>query len=456
MNYKKFLETKTTKSVLCGFECEPGNLNLFPFQHDIVKWALRKGKAALFLDTGLGKTLCQLSWADEICKYTNGKVLIVAPLAVSKQTQREGEKFGVSVNICRTQRDVKDGINITNYEMLTHFNAKEFIGVVLDESSILKHSGSQTRQYITEIFKQTPYKLCCTATPSPNDFMELGNHSEFLNVMSKSEMLATYFVHDGSDTAQWRLKGHAENKFWEWIASWAAVLQNPRDIGYDGSLYDLPLLNIVEQVVKPDKSILFPKMAATLNERRSARKDSIENRIKIAADIANNIQEQVLVWCDLNSESELLAKSIKGAVEIAGKHDNDYKAKNMIKFSNGEIKALVTKPSIAGFGMNWQNCSNMIFVGLSDSFEAYYQAVRRCWRFGQKKQVNVYIITSLLEGSVLQNIKRKQLNAERMTSELVKHTKSTLQSELLGSYKITELYNPEKNFTLPNFIGGAL
>jgi len=460
MNYADFLEYKSMQSIDAGFECEPENENLFDFQRDIVRWALRKGRAALFLDTGLGKTLCQLSWAYEVCKHVNGKVLIVAPLAVSKQTQREGEKFGIAVNICRTQRDVKDGISITNYEMLSHFKASEFIGIVLDESSILKHTDSMTRQYITDAFSLTPYKLCCTATPAPNDFMELGNHSEFLGVMTRSEMLSTYFVHDGSDTSQWRLKGHAENKFWEWIASWGSVLQNPRDLGYDGSNYDLPELQITEHLVDSNlfeygktKGFAFMTIALTLNDRRKARNLSLEARVKCAADIANSIEGQVLVWCDLNAESELLTKSIKGAVELAGKHSNDYKVEKMLGFSTGKVRVLVTKPSIAGWGMNWQNCNNMIFVGLSDSFEAYYQAVRRCWRYGQKKQVDVHIITARTEGAVLENIKRKQKNAQIMTTELIKRTKDILKKEIIGAFKITEDYNAGQEMKLPFFLG---
>lgn len=460
MNYSEFLEAKSMQSIDAGFECEPGNKNLFDFQRDIVRWALRKGRSALFLDTGLGKTLCQLSWAYEVCKHTNGKVLIVAPLAVSKQTQREGEKFEISVNICRTQRDVKSNISITNYEMLSHFKASEFVGIVLDESSILKHTDSATRQYITDVFSLIPYKLCCTATPAPNDFMELGNHSEFLGVMSRTEMLSTYFVHDGGDTSKWRLKGHAESKFWEWIASWGAVLQNPRDLGYDGSSYDLPELQITEHLVDSNlfeygksKGFGFMTVALTLNDRRKARNLSLDARVKCAADITNSIDGQVLVWCDLNSESELLAKSINGSVEIAGKHSNEYKTEKMIGFSMGKIKALVTKPSIAGWGMNWQNCNNMIFVGLSDSFEAYYQAVRRCWRYGQKKEVNVHIITARTEGAVLENIKRKQKNAQTMTTELIKRTRDILKKEITGCFKITEHYNAVQEMKLPFFLG---
>ena len=227
MNYNEFLKTKIEQFKPCGFDCEPSNENLFDFQRAIVKIALKRGKSALFLDTGLGKTICQLSWADEVYKHTGKNVLILAPLAVSVQTKREGEKFGIDVNICRTQEDVKDGINITNYEMLEHFNADEFIGIVLDESSILKSFSGKTTKALIEKFRKTEYKLACSATPAPNDYEELGNHSEFLGVMTRTEMLATYFVHDGGNTSKWRLKGHAEEQFWHWVSSWASVMKTP-------------------------------------------------------------------------------------------------------------------------------------------------------------------------------------------------------------------------------------
>lgn len=459
MSYQDFLLTKEVKMESCGFEPEEDNPKLFQWQSDIVRWALMKGKAAIFADCGLGKTPMQLQWADQVSKREGKPVLIVAPLAVAAQTQKEGIKFDVPVTVCRRGGDVRPGVNVTNYEMLEHFDAENFCGVVLDESSILKDSTSATRKMLTEKFSETPYKLCCTATPSPNDFMELGTHSEFLNVMKQPEMLATFFCHDGGNTSKWRLKGHAEKKFFEWVASWACCITNPSDLGYDGRDFVLPELNIMEIVTKTKdmtnsegQFILFAEAVQTLNERREARRNSMDDRVKAAAEIANGTDEQVLVWCDLNAESEALTKAITGAVEVRGSQSPDYKEKAMNGFTERENRVLVSKPSIAGWGMNWQQCHTMIFVGLSDSFEAYYQAVRRCWRFGQEKPVTVYIIISDAEGCVKQNIERKQADAQRMTQELVKFTKDILQAEIRHTTRMSESYITIERMATPSWI----
>ena len=364
MNYDEFLKTKIEQFKPCGFDCEPSNENLFDFQRAIVKIALKRGKSALFLDTGLGKTICQLSWADEVYKHTGKNVLILAPLAVSVQTKREGEKFGIDVNICRTQEDVKDGINITNYEMLEHFNADEFIGIVLDESSILKSFSGKTTKALIEKFRKTEYKLACSATPAPNDYEELGNHSEFLGVMTRTEMLATYFVHDGGNTSKWRLKGHAEEQFWHWVSSWASVMKTPEDIGYNGDKYKLPALNV--QVVKvageTKRGKLIPSVVTDLQDRREARKESLDKRVSKCAElIKSHNMENCLIWCDFNDEGNALEKAIQNAVQVAGSDTNEHKEKSLLGFSTGDIKFLVSKPKIAGFGMNWQNCNNIIF-----------------------------------------------------------------------------------------------
>lgn len=462
MQYIDFLKSKQTLAVNAGFDVDKSKLNplLFDYQKDIVKWALKKGKVALFEDCGLGKTIQQLEFADRVCRYTEKPVLIIAPLAVAKQTQREGEKFGYYVNICRKQKDVVTGVNITNYEMIEHFDPDAFSGVVLDESSILKSYTSSTKNYLTEAFKKTPYKLCCTATPSPNDFTELGNHAEFLNIMSRTEMLATFFVHDGGSTQDWRLKGHAKDKFFEWVASWACCITNPADLGYDGSGFVLPKLNIIEHVVKSDKlededgqQLLCANMSMSLSERRQSRKDSAEKRSRLASEIANNYDGQSIVWCDYNDESAMLKSYIDGAVEVKGSDTPEHKTTAMIGFSEGNVKCLVSKPKIAGWGMNWQNCDNIIFAGLSDSFESYYQAVRRCWRFGQKKPVTVHIIISEAEGAVKQNIERKQADAQKMTSELVKYTKDILKSDIKSTVRITENYHAAEQITVPDWIG---
>lgn len=458
MTYEDFLSSKQIVNLSSGFDVPPGALNnsAFNWQKSIVRWALKKGKAALFEDCGLGKSLQQLDWSQQVCSRTGRDALIVAPLAVSAQTVREGIKFGIPVNSCRTQADVKPGINITNYEMLSHFDAKNFSGVVLDESSILKSYSGKIKNQIIGMFRDTPYKLACTATPAPNDFMELGNHSEFLGVMSRSEMLSTFFIHDGGSTQSWRLKGHAQEDFWRWIASWAVVLSNPADLGFDGSDYQLPPINVIEHIVKTNhkydstgQKMLFAPNIQTLNERRAARRESLKDRVKLCAEIANSIDKQILVWCDLNEESRELAQAIDGSVEVTGSDSDDHKANAMMRFSEGYIRVLVSKPKIAGWGMNWQNCDTEIFCGLSDSFEAYYQAVRRCWRFGQKNKVNVHIVVSDAEGAVKANIERKQANARRMTQEMVKYTKDILRADVRGTMRQQDNYNPTKDMVLP-------
>lgn len=450
LKYDDFINSKSRTFENMGVDVDRNTLNpnMFEFQKDIVRWALKKGRAAIFAECGLGKTLMQLSWADEIHKHTGGKILILAPLAVAPQTKDEGEKFGISVNICESQDDVIDGINITNYEKIDKFTGNSFEAVVLDESSILKSFTSSTRNKLIDNFSRVPFRLACTATPAPNDHMELGNHSEFLGVMSRAEMLSMYFVHDGGNTAKWRLKGHAEDVFWNWMASWAVFIDNPKNLGYDADGYNLPELNINEIIVDGDEVL---SETLTLTQRRQARKDSMELRCQAAADIVNSSDEQWLVWCDLNDESAMLKNLIDDAVEIKGSDKASHKTSSMLNFSGGLIKCLVTKPSIAGFGMNWQQCHNMIFVGLSDSYEKYYQAVRRCYRFGQKNEVNVYIIISAKEGAVKANIERKQEDAKKMQDAMVKLTKEVTKKELQVTTRIMTEYVPKVKMMLPNW-----
>lgn len=459
-DYEEFLKSKQRKVISSGFEKPKEQMNgkLFGWQKDVVYWALKKGRAALFEDCGLGKTAQQLEWAQSVSEHTGKPVLIVAPLAVAEQTKREGEKFGYKVKVCRTQDDVESGINITNYEMLDHFSAEPFGGVVLDESSILKNFTGKTRTQIIDLFENTEYKLSCTATPSPNDYMELGNQSEFLGIMSRTEMLATYFIHDGSNTSKWRLKGHAEDTFWEWLAEWAVVLTKPSDLGYPDDGYILPELRMFESLVTPktevlnDNMLLYPVVAQTLTERREARRNSLVERCEESARIVETEDSQWIVWCDLNDESELLTKLIPGAVEIRGSDKPQDKARNLERFTDGDIKVLVTKPSIAGFGLNWQGCYNMVFVGLSDSYEMMYQAIRRCYRFGQKHPVNVHIVTSAAEGAVKSNVERKEKQCAEMVAEMVKHTKEILEEEIRGTVRITIPYNPQIEMKIPDWL----
>jgi DNA modification methylase len=437
MNYEEFLSGKAKSVEASGFDIEAAALNpsLFDFQRAIVKWALKKGKAAMFLDTGLGKTIQQCEWAHRICEHTGGNVLIAAPLCVSQQTVEEAAQFGIAVRYLRDQSQVQSGISITNYEMLKHFDPSQFVGIVLDESSILKDHTSKTRQMIIDMFSRTPYRLSCTATPSPNDFMELGNQAEFLGVMSSVEMLAMYFVHDGGETSKWRLKGHGKTKFWEWMASWAICIKNPSDLGFDGSRYILPSLNIHEHVIEsaPMDGQLFAGVAQTLSERRQAKRGSLDDRVAKVAEMVNASDEEWIVWCHLNDESSALAKLIPDAVEVYGSLDPDEKERRIMAFTHGDARVLVTKPSISGFGMNWQHCRNQAFVGLDDSFESYYQAVRRCYRFGQEREVNVHLVCSQAEGAVKANLERKQSQADDMTTSMVEHMRTIMQKEIRGT-----------------------
>lgn len=454
--YEQFLKKKTITAAPSGFDCDDRNPALFGWQNDVCHWALRKGKAAIFSDCGSGKSRMQLWWAQKVHEHENRPVLILAPLAVTQQTKREGEKCGVMVQVVRDQQECADGINITNYEMLSHFDPDAFCAVVLDESSIIKHKDGKTRKMIQDMFEKTPYKLCCTATPAPNDYMELGTHAQFLGVMKQTEMLATFFVHDGGDTQNWRLKRHAEKKFFEWVAGWAACFRRPQDLGYEQEGYELPELRVHEVVVESKSTelingqiMMFAPVGKTLLERRSARRNSLDDRVARAAEIANGTGEQVLVWCDLNAESKALTKAIRDAVEVEGTMPLEMKEAGIVGFLNGDHRVLVSKPSIAGFGINAQNAHIEIFVGLSDSFEQYYQAVRRCWRYGQTEPVDVYIIISDAEGAVKANISRKQADAERMTGELIEFTKEFLKNDLRHTSRDVDEYYAFEDMEVP-------
>ena len=444
MQYKDFLKNKEILFNSTGFVLPKQKLNpnLYPFQKEIILWALKKGKAALFEDCGLGKTIQQLEWANQINLKEKYPILILAPLAVSQQTKQEGLKFGIEVNICNSQNDIKKGINITNYEKLHKFNVSEFCGVVLDESSILKSINGAVKTQIIESFNKTPYKLACSATPSPNDYIELGNHSEFLGIMKYSEMLSMFFVNDSGDTGTWRLKKHAkEDKFWQWVCSWAIMISKPSDIGFEQKGYDLPKLNYHEHKIISKKTNIefFEKEAQTLDERREIRKQTIEERCKKTAEIVNNNNDQWIIWCDLNTESSVLTKLIKNAHEISGATPIELREQLMLDFAAGKIQRLITKPSIAGFGMNWQNCHNIAFTGLSDSWEKFYQAIRRSYRFGQKNNVNVHIIIADKEGSVLDNIYRKDKQAKHMLKNIIKYTKNSLEENLYNNIYIEKI-----------------
>ena len=458
-NYDDFIRAKLSRVPPTGLSSIPAlPAGLFDFQAAIVRWALQRGRAAIFADTGLGKSRMQLAWADAVHKETGHDVLILAPLAVAAQTVQEGAEIGVTVRQCRDGVEVQAGITITNYDRLHRFDTSRFGAVVLDESSIIKHHSSKTLALLLEAFEQTPFKLCATATPAPNDWTELGTHAQFLGICTQTEMLSEYFVHDGGDTQSWRLKGHARQQFWQWVASWAALVRKPSDLGFDDSRYELPALHIRQHVTKSTghdsaaTGLLFALEANTLSERRDARRNSLTGRVAACAALVNADAEPWIVWCDLNAEGDALRAAIPGAVEIRGSDDPDVKEQRLMDFAAGRIRVLVTKPSIAGFGLNWQHCARMAFVGVTDSWEAYYQAVRRCWRFGQAREVNVHIFSSDLEGAVINNLQRKERDAKAMADSLSAETHDAVMQEVTGVTRQSNPYSPARTADIPAWL----
>lgn len=454
--YDMFLARKAIDDPMTGLHDVPELPScLFPHQRDIVAWALRRGRAALFAGTGLGKSLMELAWAQAVHNHTGKPVLHLAPLAVSNQMVREADKFGIPAHI-----GDGEGICITNYQKLDHFDLSRFGAVILDESSILKNTDGHYRTRLIEACQSIPFRLAATATPAPNDFMELGSHAEFLGVMRYTDMLATFFVHDGGDTQKWRLKGHAENEFWRWMASWAVMLRKPSDLGYPNDGYDLPALHYhmhtVQVAYAPsmETGTLFPMQAASLQERIAARRDTVSDRVAKAASITPTDRPFVW-WCNLNAEAEALAKAIPGAVNLHGGLKDDEKERILIDFSEGRIRHLISKASIAGFGMNWQHCADTGFVGLNDSFEQFYQAIRRFWRFGQTQEVNCHIVSAETEGATVANIKRKEADAERMAAAMVMHMADLSSQAVRGMVRDTPNYNPTIPVQLPDFLRAA-
>jgi hypothetical protein len=462
MEYAHYLNRKKLIDKPTGLKTIPPlNDKLFPFQRDIVSWALRRGRSAVFAGTGLGKSLMELSWAHAIHTEAGGDVLIITPLAVAAQMAKEGEKFGITIRKCISQSEVTPGITVTNYEKLHNFDLSKFIGVVLDESSILKSYDGKTRTQLIEDCQAVPFRLAATATPAPNDFMELGNHAEFLGVMSYVEMLAMFFVHDGGDTQKWRLKGHAESEFWKWMCSWAVMLRKPSDLGYENGGFDLPPLRThqhsvaVEYKADIDTGFLFPIEAQTLAERISARRSTVDDRVEAASELVNGNDKPWVCWCNLNSESDALEKTIPGAVQLRGSDSQEKKEKILDDFASGRLRVLVTKPSICGFGLNWQHCRNTVFVGLNDSFEQVFQSVRRFWRFGQTQPVDVHFIASEIEGAVVANLRRKEADAERMAESMIAHMADLNRAEIRGQEREKADYNPAKQIKIPAFMGAA-
>lgn len=414
MDYDQFITEKTRRFTSHGFEPLSITAPLFDWQAHVIKWAVRNGRAALFEDCGLGKTAQQLEWASQVCRHTGGSVIILTPLSVARQTANEAAKFGIAATVAESQDDVTSpGIWITNYEKLEKFDAAQFVGVVLDESSILKNFTGKMRQLLTATFSETPYRLCCTATPSPNDYTEFGQHADFLGVCSPAQMLATFFVNDTFNVGDWRLKKHAEKEFWAWLASWAACISKPSDIGFDDTGYDLPPLNLQTITVEVDHSKgaaegeLFRHATLSATTMHSDMRLTVNDRVERLADLVNSSDESWLVWCNTNEESEMLARYIVGSTEIQGSHTAKRKEQAADDFVSGKIRVLISKSGIFGYGMNFQNCCHVAFVGLSYSFEDFYQALRRSYRFGQTREVHAYIIQASTEGAILKTIQRK-------------------------------------------------
>ncbi len=455
MEYAEFLKTKRIKNTSCGIDVDISCINkaLFPFQRDIVRWAVKKGRCALFLDTGLGKTHCQTEWARLIAKRS----LIIAPLSVARQTVRLAKKItNTDVHYTRNGSDIVDGINITNYEMVDKFNPKDFDAVVLDESSILKSLDGKTKRLVIDMFSDTPYRLCCTATPAPNDESEIGNHAEFLGIMRNNEMLATFFIHanktdefgfktkggsyeilktkqSGKNGQEWRVRNYARESYYQWMASWSMSIKTPSNLGYDDTGYSLPKLNInpifINVDYQPEGQLFFVKLKG-ISDRSKVRKDTFKNRVDTVIGLVSGNKDQWIIWCGLNSESMGLKNKIEGAVEISGSDPVEKKAEMIEAFQDKKYRVMITKPKIAGFGMNFQNAHNMIFVGLSDSWETFYQCIRREWRFGQSHPVNAYIVLTNLERQIYNNVMAKEKMAERMTSELISRVKKYEEMEI--------------------------
>lgn len=452
VTYAQFLESKTIAAKKAGLEKLPRlSRTLFPLQKDATQFALAAGRSAMFLDTGLGKTLCEIEFA----RHVPGRTLILAPLAVAPQTVREAKgRLGLDIHHSRDGKP-GDGITVANYEKLHLFDADEFTGIVLDESSILKSFAGKTKMELCAKFARTPFRLAATATPAPNDYMELGNHSEFLGVMPNTEMLMRWFIHDSADTGVWKMKGHAEKAFWQWVSSWAVCASKPSDLGHDDGAYALPPLNThihkvsTDQTKDAEEGFLFRCPGTSATTMHAEKRLTSDDRVKRVAELcAAEPDESWLVWCESNEESAALTKAIKGAVEVKGSGmSTDEKESRLDAFARGEARVLVTKPSIAGYGLNLQVCARVVFSSLSYSYESFYQAIRRSWRFGQTRAVDVHVIIAETEINIWRTIQHKLENHDKM-KRAMRHA----VFKKGAVHHVKNSYNPKHKDTLPKWL----
>lgn len=455
--YQRFLEAKTALAPACGFDVDLAAIGdgVLPHQRAIVKWAVRRGRAAVFADTGLGKTRIQLKWAQLVGQRT----LILAPLSVARQTVAEGKRIGIEVTYAREQAQASDGITITNYEMVDRFDAKTFGAVVLDESSILKATEGATRNKLIGLFREIPYRLCCTATPAPNDIQELTNHAEFLSVARRRDVLATYFLHAADDAraSGWRLKGHARQAFWRWLSSWAMSLKKPSDLGFSDDGYVLPPLSVEPVVVESDYSTsgkLFPDRLRGIVERSSIRRQTLPARVDAAVCLIDGERrEPWIAWCGLNGEQDQISKALgSDCISVYGNMSPEQKAELLEAWVAGAAPVLVSKVRVAGFGLNLQRAARQVFVGINDSYEQYYQAIRRSYRFGQTRPVRVYVVIAEPERPIYDNVLRKEGEAEEMSAELIRHVVAYEREALGAKVRTDTAYAASSRLSLPEWL----
>ncbi len=464
LDYAAFLASKRRRPPSSGIACDPGDLDerLFGFQRHIVAWAVRRGRAAIWADTGLGKSRQQVAWADIVTRHSGGRALILAPLAVAEQTVREAAAIDVPVTYVRDQAeaDTAGRIVITNYDRLHKFDPTAFTAVVLDESSILKAFSGTIKKALVKSFAATPYRLACSATPAPNDLEELCNHADFLGVMSPNEMRTTFFIADSrGEFMKYRIKGHAKSAFFDWLATWAIACRTPADLGFDAAGYDLPPLEIVDHFVPTGWTAdgeLFTTQLAGITQRTQVRRDTLESRVKTSVElIGSEPDQQWIAWCGLNDEANAIAAAVPDAVNVQGSDSAEDKAARLLDFAEGRTRVLISKAKIAGYGLNLQRCARMVFCGLSDSYEQYYQAIRRCYRFGQTRAVQAHIVLADVEHVIADNVRAKERMARDITTGLVAAISAENRRELFAGTSKGDDFEPRRPLTIPDWLQTA-